>query len=382
MATVFDYGAKGDGVTDDSAAFAAALNASANGAGPILIPGATYAIASTISYTLNTSTARPWGFIGEGARLLSKITNGSDLMQITAPFNGTNYDVRYLQMINFQVFGSGGFQTTGKEGNGIKIIAQDGVTTAIYNCLFHQLTFDSLGGSGLVLDGNIFETSVIGCNFQRCTDGLICAHDSNTVASGGHEGICSSISITDCMFIQNNNVGLHCTGFGPSAGAASEVDVKGGYFRQQGSYGALWENGMAFGRGMVNVGFENNCWNTAPGSPSANVAHVKSANDARMVQCSGFLNGGGAMSLLSVYTFGKTIMRQCTHQNEGGPALPANMGFAFIDGQAGSVFLAYECGSNLFSQSGTATNWRCYNCSGTAPSPQNNLNNTGTTGTI
>src|SRR5579862_1224015 len=67
--TIFDFGAKGDGVTDDSAAFRSALSAAASKGQVILVPSFTYLIASPITWTSTTDVVQPWGLLGMGATL-------------------------------------------------------------------------------------------------------------------------------------------------------------------------------------------------------------------------------------------------------------------------------------------------------------------------
>src|SRR5262249_40179739 len=56
--TVFDFGAVGDGITDDSAAFKRALHAAAMQGKMILVPGCTYAIAETILLSFATEVSK------------------------------------------------------------------------------------------------------------------------------------------------------------------------------------------------------------------------------------------------------------------------------------------------------------------------------------
>lgn len=372
MATVFDYGAKGDGVTDDSGAFRSALAASLTNQQPVLVPAAAYKINSTIQLTINSSTYRPWGLVGQGATLISGITNGTDLMQIVNPVGSVVYDVRYLQISNLKFEGSGALNGQFLDGYGLRLIAQDGQKTDIYDCAFEDLIFDSLGADGMMLDGNIFETSIEQCNFQRCTNGLSCMHDNN---NGGSIGVCSSISVTDCMFIQNRNYGLQCGIIGTQFGGCTDVTVTGGYFRQNGNYGAYWNNGMS--RCMEDVGFEDNCTSLAQGNSTG--AHVYAGVNASMKNCTGWVNNNQSNYLLRVYAMAQMHLVDCGHNNEGNSS-PVGLvllggtssGFLWMEGCNAPVGLAYD--------SGNAAVWRANNCTGT--SPIGNLNETGQVGTV
>src|SRR5579883_2955859 len=67
--TVFDFGATGDGSTDDSAAFSKALQAAAERGGVVIVPSATYAIDKTISFSSRGHIGAAWGLQCEGATL-------------------------------------------------------------------------------------------------------------------------------------------------------------------------------------------------------------------------------------------------------------------------------------------------------------------------
>src|SRR3954468_14330400 len=66
QATINDFGAVGDGVTDDSGAFNRALAAAASQGITVLVPGRTYAIRNPITWTSNTSIGQPWGLFCQG----------------------------------------------------------------------------------------------------------------------------------------------------------------------------------------------------------------------------------------------------------------------------------------------------------------------------
>ena len=78
--SVKDFGAVGDGVTDDTAAIQAAINANAASGGTILFPAGTYKITSSLTWYNAVSANKPGiSFIGEGRDstiLKSYIANG------------------------------------------------------------------------------------------------------------------------------------------------------------------------------------------------------------------------------------------------------------------------------------------------------------------
>lgn len=356
--TVFDFGAVGDGRTDDSGAFAKAIAASYTGIGPILVPTATYLIGRTVSFTTNAHCSTPWGLVGQGATLKSAITNGGDVIQLNAGLGtdrgGTPWQARYLWLTGLNIDG------TGKDGHGIEVIAEDGYKQDFYNCAFRQLVIQNMGGDGMVLNGNVFESSIDACFFEQNTNGLSCMHNYKNPKA---IGVCSSISISNSYFIKNRNYGLQCGAIGATYGGCTDVTVVGGYFRGNGSYGAYWLNGMS--RAMQNVGFEVNCMNLKPNDPKG--AHVYAGVSANLDNCTGWNNGGGSTYLLRGYFTRPTSLTRCAHNWEGAPADQSQLGLVRIGGTSAGFVVMQQCSGNVFCESNNAAHWRAVNCSGDSP---------------
>lgn len=81
---VYDFGAVGDGVTDDSAAFSRALQYAAANTVMVTVPAGVYGISNTITFVSQGNVGQAWGFQCQGATLLSHITNGGDVMSLTS----------------------------------------------------------------------------------------------------------------------------------------------------------------------------------------------------------------------------------------------------------------------------------------------------------
>lgn len=369
--TVFNYGAVGDGVTDDSAAFRAALADSFNNRHyPILVPAAKYKINSTINFSPSLNNGQPWGLRGQEATLISGITNGTDIMQVLHPGNGA--DIRYLQITGLNFVG------TGTDGYGLRLIAPDGNLTDFYNNLFADLQFKGMGLDGLMMDGNIFETSVDRCSFNGNNNGLSCMHDFN---GGGSKGICSSISVSDCDFINNRNYGLQVGIIGASFGGASDIVPIGCRFRGNGSYGAYYNQGMF--RGIIDCKFVDNSANSPINSPTG--AHVYAGIDAKLKNCLGQTSTGGSTYLLRVYAFSLAHMTDCTHVVGPNPTVnPNGLGMLLLGGVSGGFGWLENCrapvGVAIDTAAGNAAVWRANNCTGT--SPNGALNPTGQVGTV
>lgn len=355
--TIYDYGAKGDNRTDDSAAFARAFAASYAGAGPVLVPAATYRIAETIAFTTNDHCSTPWGLIGLGATLRSAISNGRDVIRLTAGTGrqgGVPYQARYLRLSGLNITG------TLKDGHGVQLVAPDAHTQNFYNCAFDTSIVQNMGGDGVVLNGNVFESSFTACNFNQNTNGLSCMHNFN---GGTAQGVCSSISISDSFFIKNRNYGLQCGIIGAPYGGCTDVTVVGGYFRENGSYGAYWNNGMS--RAMQNVAFENNCVRLRPDDP--NGAHVYAVRTANLDNCTGWNNHGGSTNLLRGYFTAPASLTRCAQNWEGGPSHAADLGLVRIGGTSAGFVLINQCTGTVYCESNNAAYWRAVNCTGQSP---------------
>jgi len=76
---IFEFGARGDGTTDDSAAFKQALQVAAKEMRKVVVPAVTYGIHHTIAFTSTAHTSRQWGLDCQGAVLLSTVSGGDGL---------------------------------------------------------------------------------------------------------------------------------------------------------------------------------------------------------------------------------------------------------------------------------------------------------------
>jgi len=191
--SVFEFGAKGDGTTDDSAAFARALQHAAAGGRVVTVPSCTYAIARPIVFKSANHVGRAWGLACQGATLSSRINTGESVLSIAS-----RHIVRYLRI-------AGGLTVTGNggEGNGIHLFAPGG-GPALYNALLEGVAVEKVGGHGLLFEGNVFESLLLNCFFQDCgKNGATFAHSKG--------GVCSAISTVGCFFNQNGNHGLAAT---------------------------------------------------------------------------------------------------------------------------------------------------------------------------
>jgi hypothetical protein len=350
--TVFDFGAVGDGTTDDSAAFSKALASAAANGQMITVPAGTYAIANPITFSSTADVSRPWGLNGEGATLVSTIASGQDVISLTS-----NNCVRY-----FKILGALAIVGNGAEGNGLHIVAP-GTTVYFYNVELENLSIESVGGNGLVFEGNVFESMVLGCYFQDCKQ-------SGAVFAQSKGGVCSSITVIGCIFAQNGQYGLCCTNFDAQYGGTTDVRVYGGYCRQSQSYGFYYNNGTS-GAAIQQVGFENNCLSLSPGDP--NGAHIYGLSGMTLRDCSGYNEFGGATYLLLGWWSNLTLLDGCIQAAGGQMASTGKSRLTRINGTTTGQVVIRGCQGGIDVASGSSCPWYAEFSSGSLPNGQLNV---------
>ncbi len=350
--SIFDFGAVGDGVTDDSAAFSAALKASAAQGQMVIVPGFTYAIKETISFSSNADVGKPWGFLCQGATLSSQIATRGDVISLTS-----NNTVRY-----FQLTGALKITGSGSDGAGLHIAALGG-TIYFYNSLIDGLSVEAVGGDGLVFEGNVFESTVMNSYFQDCGK-----NGATFAQSKG--GVCSAIALIGCFFNQNGNYGMAATNFDGTYGGTTDVRVYGGYCRDNQNYGFYYNNGTAGGTTIEQVGFENNCRSMQPGS--SNGAHVYGLVGMQMRSCTGYNMNGGATYLLRGWFSSLTLMEGCSQDSGGQMAATGKSRLVQVNGNSAGHVLLVACSGGLDVAGGSGCTWQAQNCMG--PSPLGILN--------
>lgn len=354
--TVFDFGAVGDGSTDDSGAFAQALKYAASQGQMVIVPGFTYAVKETIAFTSGGNVGQPWGLLCQGATIKSEVGGGADVMSLVS-----NNTVRYFQLAGgLKISGSGG------DGNGLHIFAPGG-SVWFYNALIDGLSVEGVGGHGLLFEGNVFESTVMNSYFQDCGK-----NGATFAQSKG--GIVSAINLIGCFFNQNAGCGMQATNFDGTYGGTTDVRVYGGYCRDNRSYGFYYNNGTAGGTTIEQVGFENNCLSMSPGSP--NGAHVYGLVGVQMRSCTGYNENGGATYLLTGWYSALSFLEGCNQAAGGAMAATGLSRLAYINGSNQGHVLMVGCAGGVGVASGTSCTWEAQNCTG--PSPLGALNIRGT----
>ena len=149
---VLDFGAKGDGVTDDTTAIMAAINSLTStdtslvgwvGGGTVLFPAGIYICSSAITLPLNV----PMIIAGEGAYCtqlqFTTASNGIQQLYPSGTLAATHISIRDLQLVNkktnyieIQVYGNywqAGKSTAAQWGPVGTLVALPGCATGYYN---------------------------------------------------------------------------------------------------------------------------------------------------------------------------------------------------------------------------------------------------------
>jgi hypothetical protein len=293
-----------------------------------------------------------------GATLLSKITNGADVLSLTS-----NATVRYLTLSGMKI------QCSGSDGNGLHISALSS-SVFFYNIVIDAISIENAGKHGLLFEGNVFESSITNSYFQD-------SKQNGATFACSHGGVCSAINIVNCYFNQNGGSGLVCTNFDSQYGGTTDVRVYGGYCRDNQQFGFYYNNGTN-GAAIEQVGFENNSRQLSPGDP--NGAHVYALSSMKMRDCNGYNMYGGATYLLRGWFTGLTILDGCNQQADGAMAATGLSRLVQVSGSNTGNVLMTACTGGVDSVAGTACTWQAVNCSG--PSPSGALNVRGTVASL
>lgn len=312
-----DHGAVGDGRTDDTAALQAGLDAAYRGddGGILLIPPGRYRITSTLRISPEKNVTRQSGIIGLGARLISGISDGSDIISVDS-----RSTFRFLLIQGLDIHGSG------KDGHGIKL-GCPGNRNFLYNFCLRDLVVQSCGKNGAQLIGNVFEGQIANCYFRGNR-----GHGASFHHDPGGKGILSAVRVMGGVFGEN---GVH--------GAAMldgcyDVSYHGTYFLLNKRYGLVAENGCTL---LTSCGFENN--HEGADDFSRGDAGIWLQGFGTLVGCTAY-SMFKQTNLLKATLTGKLAMVGC---NGHGDAKAAGAGLAVLKGDPRSTATLVGCSGTV-----------------------------------
>lgn len=230
-----DFGARGDGRADDTAALQKALDRTFRVSGALLmIPPGTYRVTRTLRVQFAPGTGnlgRQSGIVGHGARIDSEIADGGNVLELLC-----HATVRFVLIDGLDILGRG------RERHGIYVEC-DSKGSYFYNFCLRDVNVQGCGGDGCRLIGNVFESQIINAYFRDNRG------NGATFAHGNHGGILSAIHVFGGVFGQNGQHGA------AMINRCYDVAFHGCYFLLNGKFGLLAGNGCTL---LSNCGFENN----------------------------------------------------------------------------------------------------------------------------
>lgn len=238
VVSVKDFGAVGDGVTDDTAAIQTALNYAENGGKVVLFPAGVYIVSSALTVT-NDSDG---GITLEGESTSDYLFSSGSVLKYTGgagtmlTFDGTASPI-FCKLKNLTFLGNASADA------GVKL--NRGWFFNVEGCVFYDWTKGGASALSLTYSSGIFVgvVTVRDCVFSNCNVGIFWEKiDVNVIRvencqfSSGSTGIlqgasgvaCSSrnVNITSCMFDGVRDYAIY------SWGGAQNWNIIGNYFEQ------------------------------------------------------------------------------------------------------------------------------------------------------
>lgn len=338
--SVFDFGAVGDGIADDAAAFNAALAWAEANTRTVKVPGFKYSVADTIDLTTTGDRTAPWGLLGEGATIMSKITDPEkDVIHIHS-----RHVTRYLNISGIAIRGN-----NRRERNGIRLYCPRNTPPPVgylYNVNLLNLSIERCGGNGIALEGDVFETQIMDSYFRgNGGNGALFSHLDG--------GICSAIGVYGSVFGDNRENGIALLN------NTTSIQMHGGYVLENWKYGIYLSNGTSLGGVINGVGFENNYMSQGV---DLDGAHVYANTRINLTNCRGYTQKGGSKYLVKGYFVDLCRLDTCTAGD--GAAASGKTKLALIDGTSGGHVVLQNCQGDIEKRAGSAATWEAHNCKG------------------
>lgn len=316
-----DFGAKGDGASDDTAPLQKALDETfrKDRATFLVVPPGTYMISRTLRISPANNVTRASGILAQGARLQSTIVDGSNVLEVVS-----RSTFRFLQIHGLEVRGSG------KDGAGLLLECQEG-GKYLYNFSLRDLVVQGCGGDGFRMLGNVFEGQVFNCYLRNNRgNGMLMGH-------GERSGILSAIHVLASVFGENGVNGA------TMVNNCYDASFHGCYFLLNQRYGLTAKNGCTL---LSHCGFENNHQSAADFAHGG--AGLKLNNFGTLIACTAY-SVYKQTALLEAFVGSRLVMIGCTGSG-GGKAKDAIL--ARIRGERRASVVAIGCNGEIVSENG------------------------------
>lgn len=224
---VKDFGAVGDGTTDDTAAIQAALDAwKIGGYDLIFSSGSTFKVTSTLLVDFSTTNTQPKSIHGYGSVINGSTIASGDVFKITV--TGSLTLVRNLIIAGLQITGN-----SSVVGSALVLQGPLAGDSYLYNCKIRDCT---LGGyTGLSLLGNFFESSIENNTIGGSASGYAINIDTSGGSGSGSGGVISSLTLYQNMTRGGiNGVYISAT--------SNDVNIIGGTYLLAEEYGIRNDN--------------------------------------------------------------------------------------------------------------------------------------------
>lgn len=231
LLSTVDFGAIGDGKADDTDALQRAFDAAfqPEAAGMLYIPPGDYRVSRTLRITPSGHITRNHGIAAHGARLISAIEDGGNVIEFVS-----RSTVRFTLIDGLEIRGSG------RDGHGL-LIDCEVFGKYIYNFCLRDVVVQNCGGDGCYMIGNVFEGQMINCYFRD-------NRGNGASFSHGRKGILSAIHAFGCVFGQNGKHGVELS-------KCYDLSFNGCYFLLNQRFGLVAKDGCTL---LSHCGFENN----------------------------------------------------------------------------------------------------------------------------
>lgn len=200
---VKDFGAVGDGSTDDTAAIQAALNVASDSAGDIYFPAGTYKISSVLTKAMGSTGGVKIRGAGFGVTKIVQATNNTGVLAVTQSSTSAMFTLEDITVTHNAATNRNTASCVSVKNSATSGIASN---ASHDNASFHRVQFAATPGSGKYFDkcielAGIWYCHVVSCRFVGAGGSVGIGIETNT--TGGY-GLCIALVITDSNFAYLN----------------------------------------------------------------------------------------------------------------------------------------------------------------------------------